>query len=76
MSQRKRPPGKGVDGEAAWWRPCEAAPGAKHLPMIVGWDIDTQVELVRETLVVMPVQAREFLVALLCRRRRLRVSVL
>ncbi|HNK50543.1 MAG TPA: phospholipase D-like domain-containing protein, partial [Nitrospira sp.] len=46
--------------------------------MIVGWDIDTQVELVRETSASseMPTKLGEFLVALLRRRRRLRVSVL
>ena len=38
-----------VDGEAYFKAFCDAALRAKHSMMIVGWDIDTQVELVRET---------------------------
>ena len=67
-----------VDGEAYFQAFREAALRAKHSMMIVGWDIDTQVELVRETSASseMPTKLGEFLVALLRRRRRLRVSVL
>lgn len=67
-----------VDGEAYFQAFREAALRAKHSIMIVGWDIDTQVELVRETSATseMPTKLGEFLVALLRRRRRLRVSVL
>ena len=67
-----------VDGEAYFQAFREAALRAKHSIMIVGWDIDTQVELVRETSASseMPTKLGEFLVTLLRRRRRLRVSVL
>jgi phosphatidylserine/phosphatidylglycerophosphate/cardiolipin synthase-like enzyme len=67
-----------VDGEAYFRAFRDAALRAKHSIMIVGWDIDTQVELVREEHPSsdMPTKLGEFLVALLRRRRKLRVYVL
>ncbi|MGC3974476.1 MAG: VTT domain-containing protein [Nitrospira sp.] len=67
-----------VNGEAYFRAFRDAALRAKHSIMIVGWDIDTQVELVRDTSPSpeMPPKLGEFLAALLRRRRKLRVSVL
>ncbi|ULA58683.1 MAG: conserved membrane protein of unknown function [Nitrospira sp.] len=67
-----------VDGEAYFKAFRDAALRATHSIMIVGWDIDTQVELVRDERASsdMPAKLGEFLVALLRRRRKLRVYVL
>ncbi|ODT46522.1 MAG: hypothetical protein ABS70_00675 [Nitrospira sp. SCN 59-13] len=67
-----------VDGEAYFKAFREAALRAKHSILIVGWDIDTQVELVRDDSFSpeMPTKLGEFLRALLRRRRKLRVCVL
>ena len=67
-----------VDGEAYFKAFRDAALRAKHSIRIVGWDIDTQVELVRDEHPSsdMPTKLGEFLRALLRRRRKLRVYVL
>lgn len=67
-----------VDGEAYFRAFRDTASRAKHSIMILGWDIDTQVELVREDSpsLGLPSKLGEFLVALLRRRRGLRVYVL
>ena len=67
-----------VDGEAYFKAFRDAALRAKHSIRIVGWDIDTQVELVRDEHPSsdMPSKLGEFLRALLRRRRKLRVYVL
>ena len=67
-----------VDGEAYFKAFRDAALRATHSITIVGWDIDTQVDLVREAHPSsdMPTKLGEFLRALLRRRRKLRVYVL
>ena len=67
-----------VDGEAYFKAFRDAALRAQHSIMIVGWDIDTQVELLREehSSPEMPTKLGELLVALLRRRRKLRIYVL
>ncbi len=67
-----------VDGEAYFKAFRDAALRAQQSIMIVGWDIDTQIELVREERpsADFPGKLGEFLVALLRRRRKLRVFVL
>lgn len=67
-----------VDGEAYFKAFRDAALRAQQSIMIVGWDIDTQVELVRGEgqTSEWPAKLGEFLVALLRRKRKLRVFVL
>ncbi len=67
-----------VDGEAYFKAFRDAALRAKHTIMIVGWDIDTQLELVRGEgpSAEMPAKLGSFLAALLRRKRKLRVYVL
>lgn len=67
-----------VDGEAYFKAFRDAALRAQQSIMIVGWDIDTQIELVREEhpSADFPGKLGEFLVALLRRKRKLRVFVL
>ena len=67
-----------VDGAAFFAAVRGAFLKARRSILIVGWDIDTQVELVREEHPSsdMPTKLGEFLVALLRRRRKLRVYVL
>ena len=67
-----------VDGEAYFKAFREAALRAKHTIMIVGWDVDTQVELVRDDRQSqeMPAKLGSFLATLLRRKRKLRVYVL
>ncbi len=67
-----------VDGEAYFKAFRDAALLAKYSIMIVGWDLDTQVELVRDESPTsdMPTKLGALLVALLRRRRKLRVCAL
>lgn len=66
-----------IDGEAYFQAFRDAALQAKHTIMIVGWDLDTQIELVKgDTTSEFPRKLGAFLVALLRRKRKLRVSVL
>lgn len=67
-----------IDGEAYFKAFRDVALQAKHSIIIVGWDLDTQVELVRRAVEPseFPSKLGEFVSALLRRKRKLRVSVL
>ncbi|MCK6498586.1 MAG: phospholipase D-like domain-containing protein, partial [Nitrospira sp.] len=67
-----------IDGEAYFKAFRDAALQATHSILIVGWDLDTQIELVRGAGAAqgLPTKLGEFLTALLRRKRRLRVYVL
>ena len=67
-----------IDGEAYFKTFRDVALHAKHSIMIVGWDLDTQIELVRGPAEPseFPSKLGEFVSALLRRKRKLRVHVL
>lgn len=67
-----------VDGEAYFQAFRDTALQAKHSIVILGWDLDTQVELVKggDKPPEFPTRLGEFLVVLLRRKRKLRVYVL
>lgn len=67
-----------IDGEAYFKAFRDVALQAKHSILIVGWDLDTQVELVRGGVEPsdFPSKLGEFVSALLRRKRKLRVFVL
>ena len=67
-----------IDGEAYFQAFRDVALQAKQSIFIVGWDLDTQIELVRgeDQLSGFSRKLGEFLVALLRRKRKLRVYVL
>jgi phosphatidylserine/phosphatidylglycerophosphate/cardiolipin synthase-like enzyme/uncharacterized membrane protein YdjX (TVP38/TMEM64 family) len=66
-----------IDGEAYFQAFRDAALQAKYRIMIVGWDLDTQIELVKgDVPSEFPRKLGEFLVALLRRKRKLKVFVL
>ena len=67
-----------IDGEAYFKTFRDVALHAKHSIMIVGWDLDTRIELVRGPAEPseFPSKLGEFVSALLRRKRKLRVHVL
>ncbi|MCS6329056.1 MAG: VTT domain-containing protein [Nitrospira sp.] len=67
-----------IDGEAYFQTFRDVALRASQSIYIAGWDLDTQVELVRGAEAVSPLPAKlgEFLTALLRRKRRLKIHVL
>ena len=67
-----------IDGEAYFKAFRDVALQAKHSIIIVGWDLDTQVELVRGSVEPseFPSKLGEFVSALLRRKRKLRAYVL